>query len=49
MLRASLKDLYPAEILGNALQSLGLPLTARPEDLSLDMFIALYHLLHKKQ
>ena len=47
MLRSSLKDLYPPERIEKALTALQLPLTARPEDLSIDTFLALYSLLHK--
>ncbi len=41
MLRSSLKELYPSEILEQTLSQLGLNPQARPEDLSLDEFRAL--------
>ena len=47
MLRSTLKDLYPAQLLEKALESLELPLTARPEDLSLDTFLSLYFFLRR--
>ncbi len=46
MLRTSLKDLYAAEELEQALAHLGHPHTARPEELTIDEFIALFHLLN---
>jgi 16S rRNA (adenine1518-N6/adenine1519-N6)-dimethyltransferase len=45
MLRGSLKDLYPSQKIEEALQQLGHPASARPEELSLDDFIKLFTLL----
>ena len=42
MLRASLKSLYPATQVEEALRKIGLPETARPQELSLDDFQKLY-------
>lgn len=47
MLKSTLKDLYPTQLLESALESLKLPLTARPEDLSLDTFLDLYFFLRR--
>ncbi len=41
MLRASLKELYPPSVIVEALHSLQLPQETRPEELSLEQFIAL--------
>jgi 16S rRNA (adenine1518-N6/adenine1519-N6)-dimethyltransferase len=46
MLRASLKDLYAFEKVEQALINLSHPPTARPEELTIEDFIALFHLLH---
>jgi 16S rRNA (adenine1518-N6/adenine1519-N6)-dimethyltransferase len=46
MLRASLKDLYPIKKVEQALVKLGHLNTARPEELTIDEFIALFHLLN---
>lgn len=46
MLRSSLKDLYGAEKVEDALVKIGHPITERPEELSLDEFISLFSLLH---
>ena len=48
MLRASLKSLYPAKTIEEALANIHLPTDARPETLSLDAWIAFYNLLIKK-
>lgn len=45
MLRASLKDLYKVSEIEQALSQLKLPITARPEELSIQEFISLYDLL----
>lgn len=45
MLRASLKGLYAIEKVEQALADLGHPNTARPEELAIEEFIALFHLL----
>ncbi len=45
MLRASLKDLYRAETVTAALESLHLNVQARPEDLPLDALIALFEVI----
>ena len=42
MLRSSLKSLAPSEFIEQALQSMHLPITARPEELSLQEFISLF-------
>lgn len=47
MLRGSLRSLYPPEVVMHALESVGLNPEARPEDLSLEDFIALYKELEK--
>ncbi|MES2344356.1 MAG: 16S rRNA (adenine(1518)-N(6)/adenine(1519)-N(6))-dimethyltransferase RsmA [Chlamydiota bacterium] len=46
MLRASLKSLFQPEHIESALQALNLTPTARPEQLSLENFIALFHTLY---
>jgi 16S rRNA (adenine1518-N6/adenine1519-N6)-dimethyltransferase len=45
MLRVSLKELFPLEKLSLAFEKSSIPPTARPENLSMDQFIALYHYL----
>lgn len=45
MLRGSLKELYGAEKVIEALQQLGLPDTTRPEELSLDQHLQLFKIL----
>lgn len=45
MLRASLKELYGSENVENALEKIGKMKTERPEQLSIDEFILLYHTL----
>jgi 16S rRNA (adenine1518-N6/adenine1519-N6)-dimethyltransferase len=45
MLRASLKDLYGIEKIELALVKIGYPVTARPEELTVDDFISLFGLL----
>lgn len=45
MLRASLKELYSRDELERALEQLCLPPTARPQDLSPELWIALFRLL----
>ena len=47
MLRASLRDLYPPEKIMQALEEIGFPPTARPEQLSLDDFLRLFACLSK--
>lgn len=42
MLRASLRDLYPSEKIVEALQAIGVNPQSRPQDLSLEAFLALY-------
>jgi 16S rRNA (adenine1518-N6/adenine1519-N6)-dimethyltransferase len=46
MLRSTLKDLYGAEKVEQALVQMGHPLTERPEQLSIEEFISLYDLLN---
>ena len=46
MLRASLKNLYSIDHLEQALSKIGHPITARPEELTIDEFIALFSLLN---
>ena len=46
MLRASLKNLYSIDHLEQALAKIGHPITARPEELGIDEFIALFSLLN---
>lgn len=48
MLKSSLKELYPLEKIEEGLISLNIPMTARPEELSLGQFIALYRFLCPK-
>lgn len=48
MLRSSLKELYGAENVEQALTKIGLKVTARPEELSLEQFIDLYQVLHNR-
>lgn len=46
MMKSSLCTLYPPNLVMHALESIGLPATARPEELSADQFVQLYrHLL----
>lgn len=45
MLRGSLKELYPPQNVEAALQQIGQSPLARPEELSLDDFLKLFHLL----
>lgn len=45
MIKVSLKDLYTSERVMETLSALGLNPHARPEELSLDNFLALYHAL----
>lgn len=47
MLRASLKTLYAASKIEKALEDIGLPKTSRPQELSLDEFIALHDQLRQ--
>lgn len=49
VLRSSLKDLYPPERVLEALEKLGVPPLARPEELSCEDFIQFYHLLNKTE
>lgn len=49
MMRASLKDLYSSETIESALKSIGQNPLARPEELSLENFLDLFHIFHKKQ
>lgn len=46
MLRASLKEIYPTTKVVAALTHMGLKESARPQELSLKLFIQLYHLLN---
>jgi 16S rRNA (adenine1518-N6/adenine1519-N6)-dimethyltransferase len=46
MLRASLKHLYSIDHLEQALAKIGYPITARPEELTINEFIALFSLLN---
>ena len=46
MLRASLKDLYPSDQITTALQKIGFRVESRPEDLSLDNWLALFAALN---
>jgi|ERR1700722_8473935 len=48
MLRTSLKEQYPVEKIEHALQNIGCPPTARPEELSLQEFILLFELLNNR-
>lgn len=43
MLKSTLKKAFPIQTIEEALESLGCPLTVRPEELSLDQFIKLYN------
>lgn len=45
MMKVSLRDLYPSEKVMETLTSLGINPHARPEELSLDQFLALYKVL----
>lgn len=45
MLRSSLKELYPAQKVEEALACLQKPVSTRPQELHLTEFLALYHLL----
>ena len=45
MLRGTLKDLYGSQTVTDALVRVGLNPQARPEDLSLEQFIALFETL----
>lgn len=47
MLRASLRSLYPSEVVTEALISVNLNPQARPEDLSLDAFLLLFEKLYE--
>lgn len=47
MLRRSLKDLYPSEAIEKALLDLELVISSRPEELSVEQFIALFDKLHR--
>ncbi len=46
MLRSSLKEIYPPKHIEHTLVKMNLPLTARPEELSLDQFLELTRLLN---
>jgi 16S rRNA (adenine1518-N6/adenine1519-N6)-dimethyltransferase len=48
MLRASLKELYGSENIENALRTIGLSHEARPQQLSLEEFIQMYHLVSER-
>lgn len=48
MLRASLKAIYPSTLVENALKAIGINPQARPEELSLEVFLALFDELSKK-
>jgi 16S rRNA (adenine1518-N6/adenine1519-N6)-dimethyltransferase len=48
MLRSSLKELFPTFNFERALEGLGLNPLARPEELSLENFLALYHVMQIK-
>ena len=48
MLRASLKELYPKQHIEEALRALSLPHTSRPQQLSLEQFIALFENLSSR-
>lgn len=48
MMRSTLKDLYSQELIVNSLKAIGLKETARPEELSVDEFVNLFHLIHEK-
>jgi len=48
MLRSSLRDLYAPNAIENSLKSLGLNPQARPQDLSLEEFIAFFHACNEK-
>lgn len=48
MLKVSLRALYPMPLLEEGLKSIELPPTARPEELSLEHFLALYRFLNTK-
>lgn len=45
MMRASLKDLFNSESVENALESIGVPATSRPENLSIEHWMDFYRLL----
>ncbi|KAI3869822.1 hypothetical protein MKW98_031003 [Papaver atlanticum] len=47
MLRRSLQHIYPSLEIENALQSLSLPTTSRPGELTLDDFVSLHNLIVK--
>ncbi len=49
MLRTSLKTFFPSNQVGIALESLGLPKTARPQELGLEKFSALFFALNPAQ
>lgn len=46
MLRASLKELYSADAVSEALQEIGCPVTTRPEELSKEQFIVFFKILN---
>lgn len=47
MLRSSLRDLYPPQLLTDALKMIGKNPLSRPEDLSLNDFLRLFHQLNR--
>ena len=49
MLRASLKELYPKQKIEEALRSLSLPVTCRPQQLSLEAFISFFEVLSSRE
>jgi 16S rRNA (adenine1518-N6/adenine1519-N6)-dimethyltransferase len=49
MLRTSLKEIYPAQSIDDALEELKINPKIRPEELSLSQFLSFFHLLHQPQ
>jgi len=49
MMRGSLRDIYPSDVMEAALKSIGQNPLARPEELSLDDFLKLFAVLQKDQ
>lgn len=48
MLRSSLRDLYPTQLIETALNTIGQNPLARPEELSLEDFLRLFEIIHGK-